>query len=99
MMGDEVMPIKTSVGQKVLMAVSFLLALPLAAMLLIHPALMLDADGHYSHRAMMLIMLGISGGFIYGVGFIPYFWLWKWLFHPIVSFPLMLWGYYTWLLA
>ena len=84
-------------GQRLLTIISFLLAMPLGAMLLLHPALMLDDQGHYSHSAIMLIMIGISGGFIYGVGFIPRFWLWKWLFHPIVSFPLMLWGYYTWL--
>ena len=84
-------------GQRLLTIISFLSAMPLAAMLLLHPALLLDDQGHYSHSAIMLIMIGISGGFIYGVGFIPRFWLWKWLFHPIVSFPLMLWGYYTWL--
>ncbi|MHA3892255.1 cyd operon YbgE family protein [Acinetobacter sp. GXMZU3951] len=84
---------------KLVMAVSFLLALPLAAVLLVHPSAMLDANGEYSHRAMMLIMIGISGGFVYGVGFIPRFWLWKWLFSPFIAWPLMLWGYYTWFLA
>ncbi|ROZ80888.1 cyd operon YbgE family protein, partial [Gordonia sp. OPL2] len=43
-------------------------------------------------------MLGISGGFIYGVGFVPRFWLWKWLFSPVIAWPLMLLGYYIWLL-
>ena len=84
---------------KLVMAVSFLLALPLAAVLLVHPSAMLDANGEYSHRAMMFIMIGISGGFIYGVGFLPRFWLWKWLFSPFIAWPLMLWGYYTWFLA
>jgi cyd operon protein YbgE len=84
---------------KWVMAISFLLALPLAAVLLIHPSAMLDANGHYSHSAMMLIMIGISGGFVTGVGFVPRFWLWKWLFSPFLAWPLMLWGYYTWFLA
>jgi cyd operon protein YbgE len=84
---------------KWIMIISFLLALPLAAVLLVHPAAMLDDNGGYSHRAMMFIMIGISGGFIYGVGFLPKFWLWKWLFSPFVSWPLMLWGYYTWFIA
>lgn len=96
-MTEMVVENKNSASQKLLMAVSFLLALPLAAILLIHPALMLDAQGHYSHRAMMFIMLGISGGFVYGVGFVPKFWLWRYLFSPYVAWPLMLWGYYTWL--
>ena len=84
---------------KWIMIISFLLALLLAAVLLVHPAAMLDDNGAYSHRAMMFIMIGISGGFIYGVGFLPKFWLWKWLFSPYVSWPLMLWGYYTWFIA
>ena len=84
---------------KIAMVISCLLAFPLAAVLLLHPAAMLDANGEYSHRAMMFIMIGISGGFIHGVGFIPKFWLWKWLFSPFIAWPLMLWGYYTWLLA
>ena len=46
--------------------------------------------------AVMYIMIGISGGFIHGVGFVPRFWLWKWLFSPFVAWPLMIWGYYTW---
>lgn len=81
---------------KIAMIISFLLALPLTAVLLLHPAMMLDAEGNYSHRAMMYIMIGISGGFIHGVGFIPRFWLWKWLFSPFVAWPLMILGYYTW---
>ena len=82
---------------KFAMAISFLLALPLAGVLLIHPAMILDANGEYSHSTMMYIMIGISGGFIHGVGFIPKFWLWKWLFSPFLAWPLMLLGYYTWL--
>ncbi len=81
---------------KTAMVISFLMALPLAAVLLIHPSMMLDTNGQYSHSAMMFIMMGISGGFIHGVGFLPKFWLWKWLFSPLVAWPLMLLGYYTW---
>lgn len=92
-------PVIEKKPNKLAMVISCLLAFPLAAVLLLHPAAMLDADGEYSHRAMMFIMIGISGGFIYGVGFIPRFWLWKWLFSPFIAWPLMLWGYYTWFLA
>ncbi|UXJ59038.1 MULTISPECIES: cyd operon YbgE family protein [Acinetobacter] len=89
-------PEKTK-AQVFAMAISFLLALPLAAILLVNPSLMLDQQGHYNHSILMLVMLGISGGFIYGVGFLPKFWLWKWLFSPLISWPLMLLGYYIWL--
>lgn len=98
-MNDVAMSVETPRKYHFVMLISFLLALPLAAVLLIHPAMMLDANGHYSHRTMMFIMIGISGGFIHGVGFIPRFWVWKWLFNPIIAWPLMLLGYYTWLLT
>ena len=81
---------------KFAMAISFLFFFPLEGVLLIHPAMRLDAIGEFSHRTMMYIMIGISGGFIHGMGFIPKFWLWKWLFSPFLAWPLMLWGYYTW---
>ncbi|KJV44519.1 cytochrome bd biosynthesis protein [Acinetobacter indicus] len=92
-------PVIEKKPNKLAMVISCLLAFPLAAVLLLHPAAMLDADGNYSHSAMMYIMIGISGGFIHGVGFVPRFWLWKWLFSPFIAWPLMLWGYYTWFLA
>ncbi len=89
-------PVIEKKPNKLAMVISCLLAFPLAAVLLLHPAAMLDADGNYSHSAMMYIMIGISGGFIHGVGFVPRFWLWKWLFSSFVAWPLMIWGYYTW---
>ena len=96
-MSNVAMTAEKNQPQRWVMIISFLMALPLAAVLLVHPSMMLDANGHYSHRAMMLIMIGISGGFIYGVGFLPRFWLWKYLFSPYVAWPLMILGYYTWL--
>ena len=95
-MTEVAMPVQDKKPNTVAMVISFLMALPLAAVLLIHPSMMLDAEGNYSHRVMMLIMIGISGGFIYGVGFIPRLWLWKWLFSPFMAWPLMLLGYFTW---
>ncbi|WP_180117332.1 cyd operon YbgE family protein [Acinetobacter sp. YH12096] len=83
---------------KFAMVISCLLAFPLAAVLLVHPAAMLDDNGGYNHRALMFIMIGISGGFVHGVGFTPHHWFWKWLFSPFLAWPLMLWGYYTWFL-
>ena len=73
---------------------SFLLATPLSLVFLIHPALMLDSQGNYSHSALSLVMLGISAGFIHGVGFKPRFWLWKILFSPVVGWPLLALGYF-----
>ena len=87
---------KNRKAQVLAMTISFLLALPLAAILLLHPSLMLDANGHYN-SLLMLVMIGISGGFVHGVGFVPRFWLWKWLFSPYIAWPLMVLGYFIWL--
>ena len=74
-------------------ALSLLLASPLALLLLIHPEAMLDAQGRYSHSLLMLVMLGVAGGFVHGVGFDPYQRLWRWLFGPLLAWPLLLMGY------
>jgi predicted membrane protein len=41
----------------------------------------------------MLVMWGISAGFIHGVGFVPQHWLWRLLFHPAAAWLLMGQGY------
>ena len=74
-------------------AVSLLLASPLALLLLIHPAAMLDSQGRYSHGLLMLVMLGISGGFVHGVGFAPRPLHWRLLFGPLCAWPPLLLGY------
>lgn len=74
-------------------SLSLLLASPLALLLLIHPAAMLDANGHYSHNLLMLVMLGVAGGFVHGVGFIPHAWYWRAVFGPLLAWPLLLLGY------
>ena len=72
---------------------SLLLAVPLALLLLIHPAAMLDAEGGYSHGLLMLVMWGICSGFVHGVGFDPYGRLWRAVFHPLGGWLLMGLGY------
>ncbi len=55
---------------KIAMVISCLLAFPFAAVyyFCIQQQCWMP-DGEYSHRAMMYIMIGISGGFVHGVGF------------------------------
>ena len=74
-------------------ALSLLLAVPLALLLLIHPAAMLDAEGGYSHGLLMLVMLGVSAGFVHGVGFDPRGQPWRWVFGPLCGWALMALGY------
>ncbi|MCF7202155.1 cyd operon YbgE family protein [Pseudomonas oligotrophica] len=74
-------------------ALSLLLAAPLALLLLIHPAAMLDGQGGYSHPQLMLVMWGISAGFVHGVGFVPLFRPWRWLLGPLPAWALCALGY------
>ncbi len=93
-------PVVEKKPNKFAMLISCLLAFPLAAVSsLFIQQLCWMSNGGYSHRALMLVMIGISGGFVHGVGFVPKHWFWKWLFSPYIAWPLMLWGYYTWFLA
>lgn len=78
---------------------SLLLAGPLALVLLIHPAAMLDGQGGYSHPQLMLVMWGISAGFVHGVGFVPNLMLLRWLMGPLPAWILGLLGYHMLLSA
>lgn len=90
------MVISTAIS-KGLMGLCFVMAIPLTLMLMVHPAMILDEHGHYNHGAITLVMIGISAGFIVGVGFKPQFWLWRALFNPYLAIILMSYGYYLWL--
>lgn len=72
---------------------SLLLATPLALVLLIHPAAMLDGQGGYSHPQLMLVMWGVSAGFVHGVGFVPLWWGWRWLLGPLPAWLFGALGY------
>lgn len=74
-------------------ALSLLMAVPLSLVLLIHPASMLDANGHYSHNLLMLIMWGVAAGFVHGVGFDPRALVWRVLFHPLLGWAFMALGF------
>ena len=88
-------PFRHAIGR----ALSLLMAAPLSLVLLIHPASMLDANGHYSHSLLMLIMWGVAGGFVHGVGFEPRAMAWRVVFHPLLAWSLMALGFGMWLTA
>lgn len=46
----------------------------------LYPPLMADAAGKADHSLAMALFWAMSAGFIRGVGFVPKFWLWRWLF-------------------
>ncbi len=44
------------------------------------------------HHAAMVLMLGMSCGFVYGIGFTPKLHIWRWLFSGWSALGLMLLG-------
>ena len=72
--------------------VSLVLAIALAGLILTYPR----ALGHTAHGLLMLVMFGVSAGFVHGVGFVPEHKTWRILFGPWLAWPLMAMGF--WLL-
>ncbi len=56
------------------------------------PHLLGKTQAEFSHNAAMLLLLGMSCGFVYGIGFEPRLRLWRWLFSAPVALGLMFWG-------
>ena len=75
---------------------SWLLATPLALILLLHPAVILDSNGNYNHSLVMLVMCGISIGFTHAVGYQPVKSIFKYLMFPVTGWLLMFLGYWEW---
>jgi predicted membrane protein len=64
---------------------SLLAAIAMAGMILTYP----KALAHASHGLLSLVMLGISAGFVHGVGFIPEHKAWRLLFGPWTAWVLL----------
>ena len=71
---------------------SLLLATGLAGVIFTYP----KAVAQVNHGMLTLTMLGICAGFVHGVGFIPETRLWRILFGPWLTWPLL--GLGLWLL-
>ncbi len=75
---------------------SFVLATGLSAALLVMPHLVATDTRDLEHGPLSLALLGISAGFVHGVGYVPLLTLWRWLFSPYVAWPVMLWCGWWW---
>lgn len=77
---------------------SLLTALALSGILLVMPRLVAVEARDIDHGLLSLVMLGICGGFVHGVGFVPAMRLWRILFGPWLAWPLMTLGAGWWFL-
>lgn len=69
--------------------VSIILALALSALLLVNPSHIADSAAELNHGYLTLLMMALSAAFVHGLGFNPIFWLWKIVFSPYFSWPVM----------
>lgn len=69
--------------------ISLVGALLISALLLIHPTQIAANATDINHGYLILLMLGLSGGFVHGIGFNPNFWLWKIVFSPYFSWVIL----------
>lgn len=74
-------------------AISLLAALVLMGLVTLLPSALTGDDGKpLDHTLLSLIMLGLSGGFVHGVGFVPRHPVPRWLFSPLLIWPLLTFG-------
>ena len=59
---------------------SLLVALAIMLVGSIYPLLFADAQGRADHGLAMALFWAMSAGLVRGVGFVPRWWPWRWLF-------------------
>ena len=78
--------------QGALRALVFCLSLAVMIGITAWPHLLGATQAEFSHNAAMLLLMGMSCGFVYGIGFVPRLRLWRWLFSAPAALGLMLAG-------
>ncbi len=59
---------------------SLLVGLGLMVVLTVYPPLLTTAEGKADHTLASVLLLAMSTGLVHGVGFVPRWWGWRWLF-------------------
>jgi cyd operon protein YbgE len=71
---------------------SFALAVAFTLLSFTHTKVLILADSRLTLGLLGVLMWGSAGGFIHGVGFVPRKPLWRVLFSPFLSWPLLACG-------
>ena len=64
---------------------SLLMAIGMAGVIFTYPKGLV----HVSHGIVVLILLGVSAGFVHGVGFVPEAKVWRIVFWPFIAWGVM----------
>ena len=78
-------------------ALSFVIATLLSLAILVMPQLVATDTAALKHGPLSLGMVGISIGFVHGVGYVPQMTVWRWLFSPYLGWPVMACCIWWWL--
>jgi predicted membrane protein len=70
-------------------AISLLAAIALVGLVTGYPRALATSAQDIHHGSLVLMMWGISAGFVHGVGFVPRSRLLRWLLGPLAAWPLM----------
>ncbi len=71
-------------------AVSMILALTVSGVFMLAPFLVAREASGAVHGLASLMMVGVTGAFVHGVGFVPRRAVWRRLFSPVVCWPLLI---------
>lgn len=64
----------------------------ISSVLTVFPGAIIQAGKAPDHGILVLCLLGVAGGFVHGVGFVPRSRLFRVLFHPLLAWLLMFGG-------
>jgi predicted membrane protein len=76
---------------------SLLGALSVMMLVTLYPAALTRDGAALPHGVLMLVMWGLSAGFVHGVGFVPHHPLLRLLLGPYAAWPLLALGLYLYL--
>lgn len=88
-MGKSPSPAK---GARLLRALTFATALLFAALIVLYPRAIATDMSTVPHGWLVVLLLGMSSGWVYGLGFVPERRVLRCLFHPAAAWLLMLVG-------
>lgn len=70
-----------------LRVVSLIIASIVILLLLAWPKVAMDTNNQVNHTFLMILLCCNSGCFVHGIGYIPTTAIWRWLFTPLLTWP------------
>jgi len=71
---------------------TLLVGMALMVILTVYPPLLTDASGQADHTLASVMLFAMCAGLVRGVGFIPQWWVWRWLFSGRACLAALAWA-------